>query len=151
MDTRPEALSVPPVSARVLVTRLAPGLVPFRAAVRAGVPMVMLSTAAYPAYGREPAAWSPRIIGRLLGTGLGFRGVTITDSLGAAAAAHHAAVPALALRCARAGADILLVTGARSSARAYAALLAAARRGTLPVSGLDASYRRILALKARLR
>jgi beta-N-acetylhexosaminidase len=131
--------------------RLAAGLAPFRSAVRAGVAMVMLSTARYPALATRPAAWSPRIIGRMLRAQLGFRGVAITDSLTAAAAVHHMPVASAALLAAGAGADIVLVTGAATaSAHVYDRMLAAARSGALPVSALNASYRRIVALKRRV-
>lgn len=61
------------------------GLVPFRQAIDAGVPLVVLSKAAYAAYGSGPAVWSRRIGTDLLRTQLGFDGVTITDALEATA------------------------------------------------------------------
>lgn len=127
------------------------GLVPFRRAIAAGVPLVMLSNASYTAWGPAPAAWSPRIAGGLLRDELGFAGVTITDALEAAAATHGISVAAAAGRSARAGGDLLLLTGSEVSSRAvHASLLAAARAGTLSRASLEESAARILALRRRL-
>ncbi len=131
-----------------LVRGLLPYTVAFRHTPR---PMVMLSTAVYPALDWRAAAWSPPIIQGLLRSRLGFAGVTITDSLDAAAAVRHETVPGVALRSAQAGADLLLITRSEATSKAaFARLLTAARAGDLPMSGLTASYARILALKQRL-
>ena len=58
---------------------------PVPAAIAAGVPIVMLSNATYPALDAKPAPWSPSIQA-LLRRELGFTGVTITDALDGAAA-----------------------------------------------------------------
>jgi beta-N-acetylhexosaminidase len=132
--------------------RLTRGLLPYRIALRRSLdPIVMLSTAVYPALDWRAAAWSPPIIDGVLRGDLGFTGVTITDSLDSAAAVRHQTDSAVALRSALAGADLLLITGSQAtSAVVYSRLLAAANSGALPRSGLTASYDRIVALKARL-
>ncbi len=132
--------------------RLRRGLLPYRVAFRRGLdPIVMLSTAVYPAFDWRAAAWSPPIIHGVLRGDLGFSGVTITDSLDAAAAVRRQSDPVVALRSARAGADLLLITGSQAtSAGVYTHLLAAAASGALPMSNLTASYNRIVALKGRL-
>ena len=132
---------------------LAPGLKPFRTAVSDHVPLVMLSNAIYAAYDQWNAAgWSRTIGTSLLRGRLGFRGVTITDSLDGAANARGKPVSALAVRAARAGSDLLLVTGSEpSSKNAYRAVLRAATEGRIDRGRLLVSYRRILALKAGLR
>lgn len=67
-----------------VTTRDDPYLAPFAAAVQAGAPFLMMSTAYYaridPA---NPAAFSSLIIGGLVRGDLGFRGVVISDSLSA--------------------------------------------------------------------
>lgn len=68
---------------------LARALEPFRAAVAAQVPIVMLANAGYAALDGKPAAWSPAVQA-LLRHELGFTGVTITDALDAAAATRGA-------------------------------------------------------------
>jgi beta-N-acetylhexosaminidase len=128
------------------------GLLPYQVALRRGLdPIVMLSTAVYPALDPHAAAWSQPIIHGLLRGTLGFRGVTITDSLDSAAAVRHESDPVVALRSAEAGADLLLITGSQARSRGvYSHLLAAAMSGTLPGSRLTASYNRIVALKSHI-
>jgi beta-N-acetylhexosaminidase len=132
--------------------QLSPGLKPYRAAVTNGVPLVMLSNAVYDAYDRAYAAgWSRTIGTKLLRGQLGFRGVTITDSLDGAAHARGIPVDSLAVRAARAGTDMLLLTGSEAASRsAYRSLLAAVSEGHISLTRLQASYQRILALKAGL-
>jgi beta-N-acetylhexosaminidase len=132
---------------------LAPGLVPYRAAVARHIPMVMLSNAVYDAYdGANAAGWSAAIGTRLLRRDLGFTGVTITDSLDGAAHARGIADDRLAIRAARAGTDMILVTGSEAASESvYASLMAAARAGTLDRAQLEVSDRRIRALKRMLQ
>ena len=72
-----------------VTTRTDPYLAPFAKAVRAHVPFVMVSLATYeqidPAH--LAAVFSPTIIGGMLRGDLAFRGVVISDALGAAAVA----------------------------------------------------------------
>ena len=71
-----------PATVRGPVTR---DLVPFRAAIAEGVPLVMLSHAAYPALDANRIASQSRpIVTGLLRRKLGFGGVIVTDSLEAA-------------------------------------------------------------------
>jgi beta-N-acetylhexosaminidase len=136
------------VSIPAPAARLALGLVPFRRLVDDGVPLVMLSNAAYAVYGGEPAVWSPRIGTDLLRSQLGFAGVTVTDALEATAATWGTTVPEAALRAASAGVDLLLVTGTEtSSGEVYARLLAAANAGELSRASLEESAARVLALR----
>jgi beta-N-acetylhexosaminidase len=131
---------------------LAPGLKPFRTAIADHVPLIMLSNAVYPAYDPVNAAGWSRAIGTTLLRGrLGFRGVTITDSLDGAAKARKTSAGALAIRAADAGTDLLLLTASEPRSRAvYTSLLSAATNGQIDQARLLASYRRILALKKRL-
>jgi beta-N-acetylhexosaminidase len=127
---------------------LAPGLAPYRRAIAAGVaPVVMVSNAAYAAYGGQVAAWSPRVLSTL--TGLGFTGVTITDALEPLARTHGVTLGQAAVRAARAGVDLLLCVGSeRSTDAVYGQLLAAAREGRLPRASLEQSAARIDELAA---
>lgn len=131
---------------------LAPGLVPYRTAIRHHIPLIMLSNATYPAYDPVNAAgWSRAIDVNLLRQGLGFTGVTITDSLDGTAFARWLPTTLLAVRAARAGTDMILLTGSEASTReVYAALLGRAKDGYILESRLRASYDRIRALKAGL-
>jgi beta-N-acetylhexosaminidase len=97
------------------------------------------------------AGWSRAIVKGLLRDQLGFRGVTMTDSLSGTAKARGVPVAQLALQAAVAGTDMILVTGSEASTAAtYDALLAAAQAGVIPRARLIASYSRILTLKAGL-
>ena len=132
--------------------KLDPGLDPYRAAIAAGIPMIMLSNAWYLAWDADNAAgWSKTIGTDLLRGQLGFQGVTITDSLNGIAAAMGVSTKSLAIKAAAAGTDMILVTGSEASSTAvYKALIAAANAGTISLDGLGQSYQRILALKAGL-
>jgi len=137
------------VTIRASRAALAPGLLPYRMAVGANLPVVMLSNATYTAWDAHAAAgWSPAINTTLLRGQLGFRGVTMTDSLDGTAASRGLTASHLAERAAAAGTDLILLTGSEATSRqAFAALLADAESGKLPLTGLEASATRILALK----
>ncbi len=88
-------------------------LVPFRAAIEAGVGMVMTSHAAYPALTGDadlPGTLSPQLVTHLLRGDLGFAGVTVTDALDMKALGQGAAQVVDAIAALRAGADLLLMT-----------------------------------------
>jgi beta-N-acetylhexosaminidase len=140
------------VTVRASRLGLAAGLLPYRAAIARHLPMIMLSNATYPAYDPANAAgWSRAIVKELLRDDLGFDGVTITDSLSGTAAARGVPASQLAVRAAIAGTDMILLTGSEASTKAaYDLLLARANDGSIPRATLDASYDRILALKAGL-
>ncbi|HEX3686437.1 MAG TPA: glycoside hydrolase family 3 N-terminal domain-containing protein, partial [Gaiellaceae bacterium] len=110
-------------------SRLEPGLDPYRSAIAAHVPLIMLSNAVYDAYDRTNAAgWSRAIATGLLRDGLGFGGVTITDSLDGAAHTRRITPNVLALAATKAGTDLLLLTGGEVATRSdYTSLLRAAR------------------------
>jgi beta-N-acetylhexosaminidase len=129
---------------------LAPDLEPFRAAVDAGVSLVMTSNATYAALDEErPASLSPGVT-RLLRDRLGFEGVVITDDLFAGAISEAGYGPGdAAVAAAQAGADLLLF--ARLPApEALPALTAAIRRGSLDRQALLDACVRNLALRESL-
>jgi beta-N-acetylhexosaminidase len=140
------------VTIGVSQSRLGPGLRPYKTAIAHHIPLIMLSNATYTAYDASRAAgWSRVISETLLRHDLGFKGVTITDSLSGTAAARGLTASTLAVRAAVAGTDMILVTGSESATQAvYATLVADARNGTIPRSRLVSSYDRILAMKAGL-
>ena len=105
-------------------------LAPFRAAIRAGVPCVMVGHAIYPRLGSRRASFEPATY-RLL-RGLGFDGVAITDSLGVLGSPY---APFWARLAIRAGADLVLTTSSRDAARMVDALVPLARRGELDDEG----------------
>ncbi|HEY6780369.1 MAG TPA: glycoside hydrolase family 3 N-terminal domain-containing protein, partial [Thermoleophilaceae bacterium] len=104
-------------------------LPPFRAAIAAHVPLIMLSHALYPATDRHHiASQSHAIATDLLRDELGFDGVTVTDSIEAQAVLDRSGVATAAERSLAAGADLILMTGSGSWNQVYPRLLARARR-----------------------
>jgi len=82
---------------------------PYKAAISAGVKLVMVSWAVYPALDRSrPAGLSSHIIQGQLRTRLGFKGVTITDALEAGALRNFGTTSNRALLAAQAGMDLIL-------------------------------------------
>ena len=85
-------------------------LAPFRAAIAAGLPLLMTAHVRYPALDSEHSATlSPAILRTLLRDQLGFRGVVLTDDLTMGAVRATSSVPEAAIAALRAGADWLLV------------------------------------------
>lgn len=115
-------------------------LAPFRAAVAAGVPCVMVGHAIYPRLGSRRASFEPATY-RLLRR-LGFDGVAITDSLGVLGSPY---APFWARLAIRAGADLVLTTSARDARRMVDSLVPLARRGEL-----DAKVVRVLRYRRSL-
>ncbi len=130
-------------------------LIPFRAAIAAGVSTVMVAHVALPAIDpvARPASLSPVVMDGLLRRRLGFGGVIMTDSLvmGAVPGGNE---PAAAERAFAAGADMLLISADRDIAttvfdEAVERIVASVTARRIPESRLDASVARIMALKRR--
>lgn len=82
---------------------------PYRAAIAAGVRLVMASWATYPALDpHQPAGLSSLVLQRELRGRLGFRGVTITDGIDAGAVAPFGSLATRSVLAAAAGADLIL-------------------------------------------
>jgi beta-N-acetylhexosaminidase len=127
-------------------------LAPFRALIAAGVPLIMLSNATYPAFDPDNGAgWSPAIATGLLRDQLGFTGVSITDSLSGTAASRDVSPGSLALKAVSAGTDMIMITGSEeSTAGVFDELFTLAGAGRVDSDALLASYQRIIDLKATL-
>ena len=126
-------------------------LVPFRAAIDADVPLVMLSHALYPALDRRRIASQSRPIAtRLLRDELGYPGVVVTDSIEAQAVLDRSGVALAAERSIAAGADLVLMTGSASWNLVHPYLLRRARASKALREQIRHSAARVLALKRRL-
>ncbi len=111
-----------------VTTRDDPYLAPFRAAARAGVPFVMMSTAIYALLDPGmPAAFSRTIVTGMLRGDLGFRGLIISDDLGGAQQVAPYSIGDRAVRFIAAGGDVVLTVDADQASAMTAALLAKAR------------------------
>jgi beta-N-acetylhexosaminidase len=127
-------------------------LAPFRAAIAAGVPLVMSSHAVYPALdSRHVASQSPAVLEDLLRDKLGFKGVVITDSIEAVAVRATGSTEQAAIRSIEAGNDVVLTTGQGSWNRVYRALLAKAKASKAFRTRVRDSAARVLALQNSLR
>ena len=123
-------------------------LPPFAAAIRAGVPLVMVGHARYPALDpRRVASQSRPIIEGLLRDRLGFRGVVVTDSMEAEASLATGGIETVSERAVRAGADLILLTGRGSYTPVYRHLLRVAQRSPSFRARVQESAARVLACK----
>ncbi|MGH2876446.1 MAG: glycoside hydrolase family 3 N-terminal domain-containing protein [Solirubrobacteraceae bacterium] len=145
-DLRPVVLHIPLTQLRAVDEA------PYRRAIAAGVRLVMTSWAVYPALvPRIPAGLSSAIVDGELRRRLGFRGVTITDALGAGALVRYGDIRNRAVLAAEAGNDLILGTspGAdspRQDVAAVHALAAAIADHRISLSEARRSVARILAL-----
>jgi beta-N-acetylhexosaminidase len=139
-----------PVVDHSLQTVLRSDLAPFRAAVEAGVPMVMVGHLVYPALDPEtPTSLSPVAI-ELLREELGFDGVVVADDLIMEGARRGGTTADAALRAVQAGVDLLIISGPpEDQAAAYDAVVAAVESGGIPRERIDASVERIKNVKNR--
>ena len=148
-------------------------LVPFRAAIVAGVSSIMTGHLAVPVLddtpapvraefenvygtashevtrgGTLPATVSARVIGDLLRDELGFDGLVVTDSFDMGGLAAHFDPGEAAVRAIEAGNDQILYSADTDAA--IAAVREAVLRGRLTASRIDESVERILRAKRRL-
>jgi beta-N-acetylhexosaminidase len=126
---------------------------PYQAAISAGVKLIMVSWASYPALGsHRPAGLSSKVVQGELRQRLGFTGVTITDALEAGGLVHYGGVAKRSVLAATAGMDLLLCSEQHTSQgiKALDALLGGYRDGTLNQSDFQAAAARVIALRASL-
>jgi beta-N-acetylhexosaminidase len=146
-DLGPVTLDVPLAGLRGVDER------PFRAAIAAGVRLVMTSWAVYPALDPKlPSGLSPAIVGGELRQRLRFRGVTITDALEAGAIASFGTPAECGVLAARAGMDVLLCSARDVSEgqETVAVLADALRHRDLDPGQSGIALRRVLALRDSL-
>jgi beta-N-acetylhexosaminidase len=126
---------------------------PYVAAITAGVKLVMVSWAVYPALDRSrPAGLSAKVVQSELEKRLGFTGVTITDSLGAGALEHYGSTGNRAQLAAQAGMDIILCSSQTASqgVACMNGLASGYRNGVLPKSQFEAAVAQVLLLRSGL-
>ena len=128
-------------------------LVPFRAAIAAGVDAIMTAHITFPALDPRPglpATLSQPILTELLRQEMGFEGVIFTDAVTMRAVADHFGVEEASVRAIEAGADVILVCGSMEEhLRAAAAIAGAVTSGRLPGLLVDQALGRISRLKQR--
>ncbi len=142
-DTGPVTLNLP------FATIRSTDEVPFQGAIKAGVKLIMMSWATYPAIGARPAGLSPNVVQGELRNRLKFTGVTITDALEAGALRSYGSTQNRALFAALAGMDLLLCSAQKVSQgeQASGELAAAYRNGKLNGPAFLASVNRVVTLR----
>ena len=119
---------------------------PFRAAVDAGVPMVMLGHLSVPAWDALPASLSSLAVG-VLREELGFEGVVVSDDLGMGALAAWGPLETVDLAI-EAGHDLLLYVILHATPEMMVDHLAErVAGGTVPVERLRTSVARLLGMQ----
>ena len=121
--------------------------VPFRAAIEAGVPSIMIGHIGLPAVTGDdvPATMSPDIVDGILRQELGYDGLVVSDSMGMAAIGNFYQSDEVAVGFIKAGGDLVL--GPNDLSVAYQGLLSAMESGDLSEDRVDQSLTRILTVK----
>ncbi len=127
-------------------------LVPFSAAIRAGVDVLMTAHVVFPAVEPDgiPATLSRRVLTDLLRGELGFTGVITTDCLEMNAISETVGTPQGAVHALRAGADLVMVSHRLDRQLAtIEAIVAAVTSGQLSQDRINDAFQRVMALKAK--
>ncbi|GHF67296.1 beta-N-acetylhexosaminidase [Amycolatopsis bartoniae] len=146
-DTQPVTLNVPLQTLRTVDEA------PYPAAFSAGVKLVMVSWATYPALdAANPAGLSATVVRQELRQRLGFAGVTVTDALEAGSLQAYGATGQRAVAAAAAGMDLILCSArdATQGDDAADALTAAVQSGQLDQADFTAAADRVTALRKGL-
>jgi beta-N-acetylhexosaminidase len=124
-------------------------LVPFKAAIDAGVKAIMTGHSVYPAYDENyPATLSERILTGLLREELGFKGVIVSDAIGMAAILKQWPLPRACALAIKAGCDtILLKADDESRSQCFFGIKQAVESGELSEDRVNESVRRLLDMK----
>ncbi len=132
-----------PVSTKTLAELEQDDLVPFRDAIVAGAPMVMMSHVAVGAWSNIPASIDP-VAYAYLRDELAFTGVAITDSMGMGALNPYGGTAQTTVAALQAGADLILMPIENDVA--HDAIVQAVTDGTLSRDRLDEAASRVIAL-----
>jgi len=124
-------------------------LVPFKAAIDAGVKAIMTGHSVYPAYDKKyPTTLSENILTGLLREELGFKGVIVSDAIGMAAILKKWPLPKACVMALNAGVDtILLKADDESRSQTFFGIKRAVEKGELSRERLDEAVTRLLKMK----
>ena len=124
-------------------------LVPFKAAITAGVKAIMTGHSVYPAYDdKYPTTLSEKVLTGLLREELGFDGVIVSDAIGMAAILKQWPLPRACALAIKAGCDtILLKADDESRSQCFFGIKQAVETGELSEERVDESVRRLLNMK----
>jgi beta-N-acetylhexosaminidase len=135
-----------PVQKKTVDRLLATDLIPFKAAIDAGVPAVMTAhIAVQDVEPGMPASLSSGVIQGILRERLGFKGVVVTDSQGMGPIYGKYGTAEGAIRSLLAGNDLIL--NSPDVTKAHNGVLRAVRSGRIPEKRLDEAATRVVALR----
>ena len=122
-------------------------MVPFRKGIEEGARLIMTAHVSAPNVtgSSVPSTLSPLMLTEKLRGELGYKGLIITDALGMGAITQEYGPGDAAIQAILAGVDILLTP--ENYEAAYDNVEAAVKAGTIPVSRIEESAARVLALK----
>ncbi|HEY4159087.1 MAG TPA: beta-N-acetylhexosaminidase [Polyangiaceae bacterium] len=126
-------------------------LLPFRAAIAAGVPALMTAHVIFEALDAErPATMSRRVVRELLRGSMGYQGLVVSDDIEMRAIADHFGVEELVTHGLEAGVDqFLCCHTAELAHRAIDSIARGARDGTISETSLVEANRRVTEFTAR--
>lgn len=127
-------------------------LVPFAAAIKAGVPAIMTAHILYPQVEKSdlPATFSHTFLTDLLRNELDFNGLIITDCLDMQAIAARYDLGAGAILALRGGADLVMIKGTLADQQAaFEKVVAAAEAGQIDLDSNDQTWARLQSWRAR--
>jgi len=125
-------------------------LVPFRAAISAGVDAIMTAHISVPALDAAdiPSTLSAAVLTKLLREEMGFRGLIVTDAMDMGAIVKAFGDADASVRAIEAGADVILMPP--DADVAVNAVVAAVRHGRISQKRIDQSVARVLAAKIKV-
>ncbi|WP_160049903.1 MULTISPECIES: glycoside hydrolase family 3 protein [unclassified Nocardiopsis] len=130
-------------------------LLPFRAAVEAGVRSILTAHIEMPGLGGEgPATLTPHILNDLLREELGFTGSVVSDAMDMQGVSGRIGIPEASVRAVAAGVDLLCLgryVYADQVDLVRSALVEAVREGRLPAERLEEAAARNADLRAWIR
>ncbi|MGO9482486.1 MAG: glycoside hydrolase family 3 protein [Candidatus Kryptoniota bacterium] len=124
-------------------------LVPFKAAIDAGVKAIMTGHSVYPAFDdKYPTTLSEKILQGVLREELGFDGVIVSDAIGMAAILKQWPLPQACAMAIKAGCDtILLKADDESRSQCYFGIKQAVEAGDLSQERVDEAVTHLLRMK----
>ncbi|AZZ96956.1 glycoside hydrolase family 3 protein [Pseudoalteromonas sp. R3] len=157
-DTHSDSHQTLPVVDKSLQQLMREDLLPFKAAIESGVPLIMTSHISYPQIDADhPATLSSTILQGVLRQQLGFEGLIITDSMNMWSMRKNYAPEEAAIQALQAGANLVMLSEEHyeNSTTPYKAIqaqtmdgvIAAVKQGSLPESVIDARLQQVLTFK----
>ncbi len=128
-------------------------LVPFRAAIRSGIPSIMSAHVVFPAMdpANVPSTVSRKVMTGLLRNEMGFGGIIVSDAMEMKAVLDLYGIEKGTLMALQAGIDVALIChSVEQASAASCTLLDAVHSGILPEDNLMDSYERIVRVKGQL-